>query len=99
MRQTDHERIAEAVASIQPSHFSESVLQNLKRGSTYPDFMHKRRAHHHSRESDIKTHVLRARYWFLHNEFSRSAFDLGIAFHYIADATCPGSDKGRKHQE
>jgi hypothetical protein len=92
MRKVDHERIAEAVASANPHNFPTSILIRLKEGSTWPDRIHTRRAHHKNREDDIMNYILAARKYFLQDDLSESAFCLGVAFHYIADGTCPGSE-------
>jgi len=91
MRKKDHERIAEAVASASLYNFPTSISARLKEGSTWPDRIHTRRAHHKDREDDIMNYILAARKYFLQNNLSDSAFCLGVAFHYIADGTCPGS--------
>jgi Zinc dependent phospholipase C len=91
MRSGDHERIAEAVASTNPQYFAPSILSRLKEGSTWPDRVQTRRAHHTDRQRDIMHYILAARKYFLQDNFTESAFYLGIAFHYIADGTCPAS--------
>ena len=56
-----------------------------------PDIRATRRAHHHGREEDVKWLVEEAREQYLLGELTASACTLGIAFHYIADGTCPGT--------
>lgn len=100
MRLKDHIRIAEAVClSIYPEYVSYTAFERLKEGSIYPDKFESRKAHHHSRQNDIKAHIREARAHYLKGSFPDAAFHLGIAFHYIADATCPGSADRKKHQE
>jgi len=92
MRREDHIRIAEAVASASLHNFPPTVLAKLKEGSIWPDSIHIRKAHHKNRQDDIMKYLLAARKYFLQNNLSQSAFCLGVAFHYIADGTCPGSE-------
>ncbi len=101
MRAVDHERIAGAVATIVPRYFTEPVLSKLKRGSRHPDVdrFEKRRAHHHGRQLDIRANILVARRYYLQHDLSESAFHLGVAFHYVADATCPGTKDRREHSD
>lgn len=97
MRGVDHKRIAYAIASVVSRYSTDAVMVNLERGSLYPDRYHKRRAHHRGRIEDIKNYILLARQYFIENNIERSAFIFGIASHYIADATCPGSENHSEH--
>jgi hypothetical protein len=96
MWKKDHERIAEVVASNNHQYFKPDTLRELKQGSIYPDSINRRIAHHQNREKDIMFNILTARKLFLQNKQTESAFHMGIAFHFIADGTCPGA-KNPKH--
>jgi len=98
MKGTDHERIATAVVSVGLWSISESELEQLKYGSTLPDSIDKR-AHHHGREQDVVVHIHTARDYFLTGSLGISAQEFGMALHYIADATCPGTDARSNHQD
>jgi len=56
-----------------------------------PDTYATRKAHHRGREEDVRLLVEEARKQYLLGELTTSAYTLGMAFHFIADGTCPGT--------
>lgn len=77
---------------------SSPVVNRLESGSVEPDIGRARKRRHHSgTEDEIIFHIFKARHSYLSNNLESSAFDLGIAFHYIADGLCPSADDSRRH--
>ena len=93
MFKSTHIRLANRVASRIGIDIDSEEATHLRRGSVAPDEWMDF-PHHYGRRSDIKRRILESRKEMLRGDKNQACFNLGVAFHYLADkwTSTRGSD-------
>jgi hypothetical protein len=93
MKSFGHKRVAYFISN--KFSLSEEEKESLLKGSIEPDYWLSdrllKRPHHRGRIDEIEKWVLKAREEFLKGNKKQSAYNLGIALHFIGDYTIPSA--------
>jgi len=97
MKPFGHKRVAYFIANKTPLpiSLSDEEKEDLIKGSLQPDYWISdkllKRAHHYGRIKEIEKYIIKAREEFLKGDIKQSAYNLGIALHFIGDYPVPSA--------